>query len=63
MPIERRDQHKTVFTGRVGMFHFKRMPFGLCTAPATFQKALDILLAGYLRRTCLVYLYDVNKEK
>ncbi len=59
MPIEKRDQHKTALTCRVGMFQFKRMPFGLCTAPATFQRALDILLAGYLSRTCVVYLDDV----
>ncbi len=41
------------------MFQFKRMPFGLGNAPATFQRALGILLSGYRWRTCSVYLDDV----
>ena len=35
------------------------MPFGLSNAPATFQRALDILLSGYKWKHCLVYLDDV----
>ena len=35
------------------------MPFGLCNAPATFQRTVDMLLSGYRRRTCLVYLEDI----
>ena len=35
------------------------MPFELCNAPATFQRTLDILLAGYRWKTCLVYLDDI----
>eukprot|EP00171_Calliarthron_tuberculosum_P003135 IDg3135t1 len=35
------------------------MPFGLTNAPATFQRALDIILAGYKWQTCLVYLDDI----
>lgn len=35
------------------------MPFGLTNAPATFQRTLDVLLAGYKWKTCLVYLDDV----
>lgn len=33
--------------------------FGSCNAPATFQRSLDILLSGYNRRKCLVYVDDV----
>ncbi len=35
------------------------MPFGLTNAPATFQRTLDIILAGFKWQTCLVYLHDI----
>ena len=34
--IAAEDQEKTTFTYLYGTFAFKRMPFGLCNAPATF---------------------------
>jgi len=36
------------------------MPFGLTNAPATFQRALDIILLGLKWQICLVYLDDVS---
>ena len=36
------------------------MPFGLSTAPATFQRTMDIVLSGLTYAICLCYLDDVN---
>lgn len=35
------------------------MPFGLCNAPATFERMMDSLLHGFKWSTCLCYLDDV----
>jgi Reverse transcriptase (RNA-dependent DNA polymerase) len=39
------DLDKTGFTSHRGLFRFKRMPFGLKTAPATFQRAINVILS------------------
>ena len=59
IPISEQDRHKTAFTCHAGCYQFCRMPFGLCNAPATFQRTVDILLAGYMWRSCLLYIEDV----
>nr|GFA45173.1 reverse transcriptase domain-containing protein [Tanacetum cinerariifolium] len=37
IPIDLKDQEKTTFTCPYGTFAYRRMPFGLCNAPETFQ--------------------------
>ena len=59
IPVAEEDRAKTAFTFHEGCFEFCRMPFGLCNAPATFQRTVDMQLSGYRWRTCLVYLYDI----
>ncbi|CAN8063812.1 unnamed protein product [Agarophyton chilense] len=53
------DRDKTTFTCHAGLFRFTRMPFGLRNAPATFQRALDIILSKVKWTSALVYIHDV----
>nr|GEV54155.1 reverse transcriptase domain-containing protein [Tanacetum cinerariifolium] len=40
IPIDPKDQKKTTFTCPYGTFAYRRMPFGLCNAPGTFQRCM-----------------------
>ena len=53
------DKEKTAFTIGGGLWHFRVMPFGLCNAPATFERLMDHILAGLPWSVCLVYLDDI----
>lgn len=46
VPIAPEDQAKTAYMTPAGLFQFRVMPFGLCGAPATFQRMMDSLLQG-----------------
>ena len=57
--VNPRDVNKTTFTCHRGTFRFPRMPFGLCNAPATFQRLMDTVLMGLNFDICLAYLDDI----
>lgn len=57
--VDSEDKPKTGFSTPFGHYEFHRMPFGLKTAPATFQRAMDNVLRGLQGIHCLVYLDDV----
>ena len=53
------DKVKTAFSYGQGLWQFRVMPFGLCNAPATFERLMERVLNGLQWRTALVYLDDV----
>jgi hypothetical protein len=57
--VAEEDQEKTAFSTRTGQFEFLRMPFGLCSAPATFQRMMHKVLAQENWEKCLIYIDDV----
>jgi len=56
---EVQDKEKTAFTTGNGLWQFHVMPFGLCNAPATFERLMEQILAGLPLHVCLVYLDDI----
>lgn len=54
-----RARKAAAFCTRTGLFEWTVMPFGLCNAPATFQRLMDRVLVGMQWETCLVYLDDI----
>ena len=53
------DREKTAFTTGRGLHQFKAMPFGLRNAGPTFQRLMELVLAGVDTKSCLVYLDDI----
>ncbi|UYV82442.1 K02A2.6-like, partial [Cordylochernes scorpioides] len=53
------DKEKTAFTTGSGLWQFNVMPFGLCNAPATFERLMEAVLQGLATETCMVYLDDI----
>jgi len=54
------DQEKTTFTCPFGTFAFRRMPFGLCNAPATFQRCITAIFSEYIGDCLEVFMDDFS---
>ena len=50
------DQEKTTFTCPYGTFAFRKMPFRLCNAPATFQRAMMAICSDMVKKFIEVFM-------
>ena len=57
--MDPRDQHKTAFSTPFGLFEYTRMPMGLMSAPATFQRLMRATMSDFMFQFLLVYLDDL----
>ena len=58
VPVAEEDRPKTAFTNPRALYQFKKMPFGLCRAPATFQRMMDQVIRG-MHKFSSAYLDDL----
>ena len=54
------DQEKTTFTCPFGTYAYRRMPFGLCNAPATFQRCMLSMFSDMVEHIMEVYMDDIT---
>ena len=59
VPLDDDAREKTAFSTGSGLWQFKVMPFGLCNAPATFERLMEQVLTGLPMSVALVYLDDI----
>ena len=57
--VDPKNREKTAFVTPDGLWEFLRLPFGVCGGPATFQRAIEIVLSGLTFETCLCYFDDI----
>ncbi|GKA35540.1 reverse transcriptase domain-containing protein [Tanacetum coccineum] len=60
IPIDPQDQEKTTFTCPYGTFAYRRMPFGLCNAPGTFQRCMMAIFHDMIEETMEVFMDDFS---
>nr|GEU59832.1 reverse transcriptase domain-containing protein [Tanacetum cinerariifolium] len=60
IPIDPQYQEKTTFTCLYETFAYRRMPFGLCNAPATFQRCMMAIFHDMIEKTIEVFMDDFS---
>ena len=59
LEVSEEDREKTAFVTKYGLYQFKRMPFGLCNAPATFSRAISLVLHGMSWTKVIAFFDDI----
>ncbi|GKC42956.1 reverse transcriptase domain-containing protein [Tanacetum coccineum] len=60
IPIDPNDQEKTTFTCPFGTYAYRQMPFGLCNAPATFQRCMLAIFHDMIEKSVKVFMDDYS---
>jgi hypothetical protein len=60
IPIHPDDQHKTTFTCPYGTFAYRRMPFGLCNAPTSFQRCMMVVFSKFIEEIVEIFMDDFS---
>ncbi|GJU93772.1 reverse transcriptase domain-containing protein [Tanacetum coccineum] len=60
IPINPKDQEKTTFTCPYRTFAYRRMPFGLCNAPGTFQQCMMAIFHDMIKKIMEVFMDDFS---
>ena len=58
--VSQPDQEKTTFTCPFGSYAYRRMPFGLCNAPATFQRCMTAIFSDFYEKIVEVFMDDFS---
>ena len=65
IPVRKAERQKTAFACELGLFEWRRMPFGMCNASATFQRAIARALRKIVNRPgsmVMAYIDDIVKD-
>jgi hypothetical protein len=59
VPLAEEDEMKTAFSTTTGHYEYLRNPFGLKSAPSTFQRLMNQVFLGLIGTRCFSYLDDI----
>ena len=58
VPMDPASSGKAAFVTTSGLYEWNVMPFSLTSSPSTFERLMELILAGLRFETCLIYLDD-----
>ena len=59
LEMDPKDRSKMAFITKYGFYEYSKLPFGLCNAPSTFQRCMELVFLGLKWKTILIYLDDI----